>query len=228
MLSNVIKEEIQAKVKEGPKATLNWINSLREDVDSLDPGDFSGEIIDKRPDERRMDLPPLDISGAFDNSSDLFDGDFLEIDPGISKRPTLWKRVKKLVNRLFGVKEKTEEEVIEELLLEYSPLGDYHKTISEEEVDFKTPKNIIENLDVIRAALNYTDSIILIASPEWEDVQDAITEVRALLSKNLGTKRNISIDKGAGLAIEVEAEKTVEYTKSDLKRALAYARNTRD
>lgn len=224
MLTQINKREIEAVVKDGPTAISKWLDTVMEQLTET-PEAYSGEIIDKRPDEKKNAIAPLDFA-----SEDIFDmsGPVLELDIG-HVLPTGWPAFKLwFKENILRIKEKSEEDHIDDLLTEYSPFKDLHKKAEGDVEEISVPKNMLPDMTILKQAIAYTELMIPIKS-NWDGVRTQCSVIRKKLNSSLKPTRSSTIQnsKGSKLAFEVEISREIEIPPEVISRQIMAAKHQR-
>jgi hypothetical protein len=224
MLTQDNRKDIRECISKGTKPTLAWLDSLEDSVMDLPLENYSGELIDKRPETKKKS-----VVDQLDFVDDIFEETVVSIDVGGNSHKTKWQKFKATIKGLFGIKDKSYDEDIEDYIMDnYSPFAgmDAHMKESLEKEETHTPKELLSKWETLKQALQFAE-IMYPEDSSWDHVRERTRELRKLFSKNPSISRNVSIDSQSGVAIAVEVEKEGEIRPDDLRRAIRLYKSQR-
>lgn len=225
MLTQTNRHEIEELVKEGASAISKWLDTVSDQLTEA-PEEYSGEIIDKRPEKKRKVIEPLDFES--ENDFDMC-GPVMEIDVG-HVIPNRWLAFKLwFKKKILRIKEKSEEEEINDLLEEYSPFKDLHKKAEGDIVEeLITPKDMLPDMTILKQAIAYAELMFPIKS-DWDVVRKKCEGIRATLNSSLKPTRSSAIQnsKGSRIALDVEISKEVEIPPEVISQHIMAAKQQR-
>ena len=228
MLTQRNRNEIKEMVEKGTESVDTWLDSLEDQINES-PEDYSGEIIDKRPEEKkRKAVAPLDFQ-----PEDILDisAPAIEIELG-ALSSSRWRSFKGWFSKnILRRTEKTETEEVNELMKQFGLFSDLHDGESmdpAEPVATHKPKNILPALDVLRQAVAFAE-LMMSDDIKWDDIRHKCKVLRKKLNTNLTAARSAGIpnSNGSRVTLDVEVSKEVEIPPEVISREIMAARRMR-